>query len=111
MASYSLDPVEVPPVKTRFRTIKTRLPVPESLPIFEMLKKSEPRSMLGQPPIVWHEADDFTVSDRWGNRWLDWSSCVLVSNVGHSAPEIRKALHDKIDQGLLSTYVFVHDDR
>jgi 4-aminobutyrate aminotransferase/diaminobutyrate-pyruvate transaminase/4-aminobutyrate aminotransferase/(S)-3-amino-2-methylpropionate transaminase len=111
MATYSLTPVTVPKVQTKYRTIKTALPVPESLPIFEMLQQSEPRSMLGQPPIVWYSADDITVSDRWGNRWIDWSSCVLVSNVGHAAPEIKDALRQKIDQGLLATYVFVHEDR
>ncbi len=111
MAEYSMTPVAVPPVDTAFRTIRTAIPVPESLPIFEKLKASEPRSMQGQPPIVWHKAEDFTVSDRWGNRWIDWSSCVLVSNTGHANPEICRALHAIIDQGLLSTYVFVHEQR
>jgi 4-aminobutyrate aminotransferase / (S)-3-amino-2-methylpropionate transaminase / 5-aminovalerate transaminase len=111
MAEYSLEPVAVPKVSTKYRTIKTKLPVPESLPVFEALRRSEPRSMLGQPPIVWHSADNFTVSDRWGNRWLDWSSCVLVSNAGHGAPEIRDAVIQKAQQGLLATYVFVHEDR
>lgn len=111
MAEYSMEPVEVPVVETKYRTIKTKLPVPESLPIFETLKKSEPRSMMGQPPVIWHKADNFVVSDRWGNRWLDWSSCVLVSNAGHGRDEIKKALIDEIEQGLLATYVFVHEKR
>jgi len=111
MAVYSLEPVDVPRVQTAYRTIRTKLPVPESLPIFESLRRSEPQSMMGQPPVVWHAADDCTVSDPWGNRWLDWSSCVLVSNAGHGAPEIREALTRKIEQGLLATYVFVHEDR
>jgi 4-aminobutyrate aminotransferase/(S)-3-amino-2-methylpropionate transaminase len=111
MASYNLTPVEVPQVETKYRTIKTKIPVPESLPIFETLKKSEPQSMMGQPPIVWNKADNFTVSDRWGNRWIDWSSCVLVSNIGHGRKEVKDALKESIDQGLLSTYVFVHEKR
>ncbi|MHB1191230.1 MAG: aspartate aminotransferase family protein [Armatimonadota bacterium] len=111
MAVYDLTPVEVPPVETKYRSIKTKLPVPESLPIFEALKTSEPQSMMGQPPIVWHKADDFTVSDKWGNRWIDWSSCVLVSNIGHAHPAVKKALCEVIEQGLLSTYVFVHEQR
>ena len=111
MAEYSLEPVEVPSVETRYRRIHTKLPVPESLPVFEALKKAEPRSMLGQPPVVWHKAEDFTVEDKWGNRWIDWSSCVLVSNVGHGVEAIRNALRDKIDQGLIASYVFVHEDR
>ncbi len=111
MAEYKMTPVSVPEINTKHRTIKTDIPVPESLPVYEKLKKSEPRSMMGQPPVLWHKAEDFTVSDKWGNRWIDWSSCVLVSNIGHAHPEIRAALHQIIDQGLLSTYVFVHEQR
>jgi 4-aminobutyrate aminotransferase-like enzyme len=111
MAEYSLTPVEVPLVETKNRTIKTKIPVPESLPIFEALKESEPRSMMGQPPIIWDKADNFTVSDKWGNRWIDWSSCVLISNAGHGRESIKKAIIDQVEQGLLATYVFVHEKR
>ena len=37
MAVYDLTPVDVPQVNTKYRTIKTKLPVPESLPIFEKI--------------------------------------------------------------------------
>lgn len=111
MAVYDLTPVEVAPVETKYRTIKTRIPVPESLEVFESLKQSEPRSMMGQPPIVWDKAENFTVSDRWGNRWIDWSSGVLIANAGHGRPEIRDALRKLIDGGLLASYVFVHERR
>ena len=111
MAEYSLIPVEVEKIETKYRSIKTAIPAPESLPIFEKLAKSEPRSMMGQPPIIWDKADNFTVADRWGNRWIDWSSCVLIANAGHGREEIKQALHDQIDQGLLATYVFVHEKR
>ncbi|MCP3968569.1 MAG: aspartate aminotransferase family protein [Lentisphaerae bacterium] len=111
MAEYNLTPVDVPKVETKYRTIKTAIPVPESLLFFEELKKSEPRSMQGQPPIIWNKAENFTIEDKWGNRWLDWSSCVLISNAGHGREEIKKALHDIIDQGLLATYVFAHEGR
>jgi 4-aminobutyrate aminotransferase/diaminobutyrate-pyruvate transaminase/4-aminobutyrate aminotransferase/(S)-3-amino-2-methylpropionate transaminase len=111
VAGYDLTPVDVPEVDSKFRTIRTKLPVPESLPIFEQLQRSEPRSMWGQPPIVWDRADGFTVSDRWGNRWIDWSSGVLISNIGHGRSEIKDALRAILDQGLLATYVFVHEKR
>ncbi len=111
MAVYDLTPVSVPPIKTKFRTIRTKLPVPQSLAIFKALKQSEPRSMMGQPPIVWHSADNFIVADKWGNRWIDWSSGVLIANAGHGRREIRQALKSVIDQGLLASYVFVHESR
>jgi 4-aminobutyrate aminotransferase-like enzyme len=111
MAVYDLTPVEVAKVETKYRTIKTKIPVPESLPIFESLAQSEPRSMMGQPPIVWDKAEDFIVRDPWGNRWIDWSSGVLITNAGHGRKEIRDALREVIDQGLLASYVFVHERR
>jgi len=111
MAVYDLTPVEVPRVETKYRSIKTRIPVPESLPVFESLKQTEPRSMSGQPPIVWDRAEGCIVSDRWGNRWIDWSSGVLITNAGHGRKEIRDALRDVIDRGLLASYVFVHEQR
>jgi len=111
MAVYDLTPVAVPLVETKYRAIRTKIPVPESVPLFEALAASEPRSMSGQPPVVWHKAEDFLVSDRWGNRWIDWSSCVLVANAGHGRPEIREALRKVLDQGLVASYVFIHEQR
>jgi 4-aminobutyrate aminotransferase / (S)-3-amino-2-methylpropionate transaminase / 5-aminovalerate transaminase len=111
MAEYDLTPVKVPKINTRFRTIRTPIPVPASLPIFKELNHSEPRSMAGQPPIVWHKADNFTVSDKWGNRWIDWSSGVLITNAGHGRKEIAIAIKKLADRPLLATYVFVHEDR
>jgi len=111
MAEYSLTPVAVPHVQTKFRTIRTAIPVPESLPIFEALRLSEPRSMAGQPPILWHKAEGATVSDRWGNRWIDWSSGVLIANAGHGHPAIRAAIREELERPLLATYVFPHEGR
>lgn len=111
MAEYSFTPVEVPHIETKYRSIKTAIPVPESLPLFERLHKNEPRSMSGQPPIIWHSAEGFTVKDAYGNRWIDWSSGVLITNAGHGHPRIKAALKQMIDQSLLATYVFVHEKR
>jgi len=111
MATYDLTPVAVPLVNTRYRTIRTKLPVPESLPIFEELARSEPPSMRGQPPVVWHAAQDAIVSDRWGNRWIDWSSGVLITNAGHGRPEIAEGVRRLLEQPLLASYVFAHEGR
>lgn len=109
--AYNLEPIEVPRVETKYRTIKTKLPVPESLPIFALLVDSEPQSMRGQPPVVWHRAEGFQVYDRWGNIWIDWSSGVLIANTGHGRREIKDAIRKMLDQGLLATYAFVHEKR
>jgi 4-aminobutyrate aminotransferase/(S)-3-amino-2-methylpropionate transaminase len=111
MAKYNLEPVEVPTVSTKYRTIRTKLPVPESLEIFRLLQQSEPVSMMGQPPVVWEKADGFQVYDKWGNKWIDWSSGVLITNAGHGRKEIIRAIREILDQNLLATYVFVHEKR
>jgi 4-aminobutyrate aminotransferase / (S)-3-amino-2-methylpropionate transaminase / 5-aminovalerate transaminase len=111
MAKYNLTPVDIPHVSTKFRRIKTQLPVPESLKIFQILSESEPVSMMGQPPVVWDKAEGFQIYDKWGNKWIDWSSGVLITNAGHGRKEIIKALRDLLDKKLLATYVFVHEKR
>ncbi len=111
MAKYNLEPVEVPRVSTKYRKIKTKLPVPESLSIFRFLAESEPESMMGQPPVVWDKASGFQIYDKWGNKWLDWSSGVLITNAGHARKKIVKGLRKLLDQKLISTYVFVHEKR
>jgi 4-aminobutyrate aminotransferase-like enzyme len=111
MAKYSLVPVAVPKVQTKYRRIVTKLPVPESLKVFKLMEKTEPVSMSGQPPIVWDRAEGLNVFDRWGNKWLDWSCGVLITNAGHGRKEIRAAIRKKLDKPLLATYVFPHEDR
>lgn len=98
-------------VETRYRRIVTDIPVPESVPVLERLRSFEPRSMSGQPPVVWDHAEGFQVFDRWGNRWLDWSSGVLVTNAGHSHPKICRAMVEQIQHGLTHNYCFPSEVR
>lgn len=100
------QPRDVPRVETKYRRIVTPIPVPESLPILQRLRRFEPRSMQGQPPVVWDRAQGISVYDAWGNRWLDWSSGVLVTNAGHGHPEIRQAVSEVVDRPLMHNYCF-----
>jgi 4-aminobutyrate aminotransferase-like enzyme len=108
---FSLEPRDVERVETPYRRIRTPLPVPESLPIFEKLLRYEPPSMSGQPPVLWDHAEGASVFDRFGNQWIDFSSCVLVANVGHSHPRIIERLKKLIDRRQIATYVFPHEER
>jgi 4-aminobutyrate aminotransferase-like enzyme len=103
---FDLTPRPVARVDTALRRIVTPLPVPESLPILESLHRHEPASMQGQPPIVWDRAEGFQVFDAWGNRWIDWSSGVLVANAGHGRREIIDAIVAQASSGLLHNYCF-----
>ncbi len=89
---FDITPRKVPRVETKYRRIVTPLPHPESVAVLEKLRQFEPISMRGQPPLVWERAEDIFVYDKYGNRWLDWSSGVLVANAGHAAPEVRQAI-------------------
>jgi 4-aminobutyrate aminotransferase/(S)-3-amino-2-methylpropionate transaminase len=111
MAVYDLTPIKVPLIETKYRTIKTALPVPESIPLFDKMAACEAGSMMGQPPVIWDRAKDFTIYDKWGNRWIDWSSGVLITNIGHGNAAICAAIKEAVDKPLLTTYVFPHQKR
>ena len=108
---FDLTPVSVPRVETRYRRIVTPIPVPESVPLLEELHTVETTAMHGQLPIVWDRAEGFQVSDRWGNRWIDFTSTIFVTNAGHSNPRILAALRHQIQKPLLHTYTFASQER
>ncbi len=108
---YNITPVTVPHVETKYRRIVTALPHPDSVPTLEKLRQLEPISMRGMPPVVWDRAEDISIYDKHGNRWLDWSSGVLVTNAGHGAKEVREAIIAQVQSGLLHNYVFPSEER
>ena len=57
--------------------------------------------------LIWDKAENFIVSDPWGNRWVDWSSCVLVANIGHGHDAIKTGLKKQIDKDFIAAYVFI----
>ena len=103
---FTLVPQAVPRVETRYRRIVTDIPAPDSLPILEQLQRYEPIAMRGQPPVVWDRAEGFLVSDAWGNRWIDWSSGVLITNAGHGRQEVVDAIVRQAQSHLLTNYCF-----
>jgi 4-aminobutyrate aminotransferase-like enzyme len=108
---FSITPRSVPRVETKYRRIVTPVPHPDSLATLEKLRLFEPQSMRGQPPLVWDRAEDIFVYDKYGNRWLDWSSGVLVANAGHGAAAIKEAIINQVRSGLLHNYCFPSEQR
>ncbi|MFO7637501.1 MAG: aspartate aminotransferase family protein [Clostridia bacterium] len=109
--SFELKPREVPRVKTRHRNICTPIPAPGSMEVLEDLRKFEPVSMSGQPLVVWDRGQGFNVYDKHGNKWIDFSSGVLVTNAGHGNPMIKKAICEMAEHGLLHNYCFPSEIR
>lgn len=108
---FPLQPNEVPKVDTKHRKIQTSIPVPETIPVLEKMRDAEPRSMGGQPPILWDHAEGVYVYDAHGNKWIDFSSGVLVASSGYGHPKIKKAMTDVIEKGIYHTYCFPTDIR
>jgi 4-aminobutyrate aminotransferase / (S)-3-amino-2-methylpropionate transaminase / 5-aminovalerate transaminase len=101
-----LASVETQPVNTRFRRIVTAIPAPESLPEIERLRRLEPESMAGMPPILWDCAEGYLVRDAYGNQWIDLSSGIVVANVGHAHPAILTAIRKQLDSRMVFSYAF-----
>ena len=105
------QPIMVEKIKTKYRTIKTAIPVPESIPMLEKMYEIEAQAMHGQLPMVWDRADDFQIYDQWGNVWLDFTSTIFVANAGHGNKRIVKSLKRVLDKPLLHTYTYASSER
>jgi len=108
---FSLEPAFVPLVNTSHRKITTKIPVPESLEIFNVLDRCEAQAMHGQLPVVWDRAEDFQVYDPYGNCWIDFTSTIFVTNTGHANKAVVEALQKKLNDKLLHTYTFASSVR
>ena len=108
---FSHQPIKVEKIATKYRTIKTDIPVPESISMLEKMYEIEAQAMHGQLPMVWDRADDFQIYDQWGNIWLDFTSTIFVANAGHGNKRIVKALKEVLDKPLLHTYTYASSER
>ena len=81
----------------------TDVPGPRSKEFIERWQKVEADSTGYQAAVVWDEGHGATVTDVDGNTYLDWTSGVLVANVGHAHPHLVKAVHDASSK-LLNNY-------
>lgn len=109
--AFPTHPVDVPRVETPNRRIVTAIPTPAALDVIDRLAEVECRSMLGQMPVLWDRAEGFQVHDRYGNRWIDFSSSIFVANAGHANPQIRDALIRELDQGTWHAYTYATETR
>jgi|GEM_PF-5248285 len=99
---FSLAPTESPTVLTRHRAIVAPVPHPDSLPVMAKLQQWGPASENSTTaPLVWDCAEDFFVYDNYGNRWVDCGDTGLCANAGHGIPEVRQAIIEQTQRGLL----------
>jgi 4-aminobutyrate aminotransferase len=92
--------------RTMIPNLRTEIPGPKSREYIEMARRCEPRS-LGEPaPVVWDRAEGATVTDVDGNVFIDFTSGVLVTNIGHSHPEHVAAVQQQAGE-LMNSYTFI----
>lgn len=108
---FSHEPVFVDKISTKYRTIKTELPVPESIPLLEKMYSLESRAMHGQIPVIWDRAEGYQIYDAWGNVWLDFTSTIFVANSGHGNKKIIESLKKVLNKPLLHTYTYASKER
>jgi 4-aminobutyrate aminotransferase-like enzyme len=113
MAAYEFDrnPRAVPKVETAHRRIQSAIPAPGTKAILDRLDSVESRSMHGQLPLVWARANDFSIADVAGNKWIDFTSTIFVANVGHSNQHVTRAMKDALEQPLTSCYAYANETR
>ena len=63
--------------------------------------------MHGQMPIIWNKAENFQVHDQWGNKWIDFSSTIFVTNAGHGNKKIVNALKNTIEASLTYLHLYI----
>jgi len=85
--------------------VKTPVPGPNSLKYKALSEKYESKCLNQQAPIVWDHAQGVKVWDVDGNCFIDWTSGVLVTNVGHSHPKLADAIAKQANR-LLNCYDF-----
>ncbi len=98
-------------LKTKHRTISTEIPNKRDIEDLENLFSNESQSMHGQYPMIWDKAYDCYVQDRHGNKWIDFTSTIFLTNAGHANKQIIKAIKKTAKKSLLHSYTYATSER
>lgn len=97
--------------ESNFINLKTKIPSPGTKSLITKIKKTEPLSMLNQIPIVWKKAKDFNIYDLKNNKFIDFTSSIFVSNIGHANKRMKKYLKNVISKDIFHTYTYANQIR
>ncbi|MCD4769214.1 MAG: aspartate aminotransferase family protein [Bacteroidales bacterium] len=89
---------------------KRKIPGPKSAELLKISEKYEPPCMADQVPVVWDHGEGVWVTDVDGNRYIDFTSGVLVTNLGHSHPHHVEAIKNQAER-LMNCYSFPTPER
>ena len=104
--SFNLKPRKVKKIKTKNRIINTKIPVPDSITLLNDLKLFETENAKQQLPVIWDRAKDSFIFDPYGNKWIDFTSSIFVTNAGHGDPITLNYLKKIIKKPLLHSYYY-----
>lgn len=90
--------------------VKGPLPGPKGKALLAKWHKYEADAVGFQAPVVWDTARGCVVTDVDGNRYIDWTSGVLVTNVGHCHPHLVAATQQAAAR-LLNNYECANVER
>jgi 4-aminobutyrate aminotransferase len=90
--------------------VKTPLPGPRSKRLIERWRRVEADSTGYQAAVVWESGRGSVVTDVDGNTYLDWTSGVLVTNVGHCHPHLVRAIQESAAR-LINNYECPNEPR
>lgn len=76
--------------------------------IIDFLESYEAGGLHGQLPVIWSRAKDSTVVDANGNKYIDFTSTIFVTNCGHLAvgPSVAKQA-----KKLIHSYTFPTEEK
>ena len=90
--------------------VRTPFPGPRSQELFARWAKVEAQCTGYQARVAWDHASGCVVTDVDGNKFIDWTSGVLVTNVGHCHPDLVEAVQ-KASARLLNNYECLTPER
>ena len=94
----------------KITSVKGPLPGPRSKEFFTRWARVEAQCTGYQAQVAWDHASGVVVTDADGNTFIDWTSGVLVTNVGHCHPDLVKAVQAAAGK-LLNNYECLHESR
>tara|TARA_B100000886_G_scaffold333611_2_gene287960 strand:- start:7640 stop:9016 length:1377 start_codon:yes stop_codon:yes gene_type:complete len=108
---FSRIPKKVETVSTEHRIIKTEIPCSGTKDVLDKLDEYESRSMHGQIPILWDSAKDFNIFDIKGNKFIDFTSAIFFSNIGHSNTRVTSTMQEMLNKPILGCYAYGNEVR
>jgi len=94
----------------KITSVEGPLPGPRSKALFARWARVEAQCTGYQAQVAWDHARGVVVTDADGNTFIDWTSGVLVTNVGHCHPDLVKAVQAAAAK-LLNNYECLHESR